>query len=200
MSSFFFTKVPPEEQMYTDIKSLNKFDEKAFCQLVDIVFSFLVSPKEGTRFMSQVSEFAGEHGVSTNALKNVVKSLLGFFKSALKSNLTPAQVKEDLEHLGLSAENSPHVSERWKANLVALSRSVVGQTFMVNQLVDMEWKFGVTAGSSDLKVVGQTFLQLKMVVDRGGTQEDVFMELTLPQFYSFLHEMERAKSTLEYFS
>ncbi|KAJ7373189.1 COMM domain-containing protein 7 [Desmophyllum pertusum] len=200
MSSFFFTKAPPEEQMYTDIKSLNKFEEKAFCQLVDVVFSFLVSPKEGTRFMSQVAEFAGEHGVSTNALKNVVKSLLNFFKSALKSNLTPAQVKEDMEHLGLSAENSPHVSDRWKANLVALSRSVVGQTFMVNQLVDMEWKFGVTAGSSDLKVVGQTFLQLKMVVDRGGTQEDVFMELTLPQFYSFLHEMEKAKSTLEYFS
>ena len=106
MSSFFFTKVPPEDQMYTDIKSLNKFDEKAFCQLVDIVFSFLVSPKEGTRFMSQVSEFAGEHGVSTNALKNVVKSLLGFFKSALKSNLTPAQVKEDLEHLGKIVINS----------------------------------------------------------------------------------------------
>lgn len=101
---------------------------------------------------------------------------------------------------GLSGENSPHISERWKANLVALSRSVVGQTFMVNELVDMEWKFGVTAGSSDLKVVGQTFLQLKMVVDRGGAQEDVFMEMTLPQFYSFLHEMEKAKSALEYFS
>lgn len=100
MSSFHFTKAPPDEQMYTDIKSLNKFEEKPFCQLVDIVFSFLVSPKEGTRFMSQVAEFAGEHGVGTNALKNVVKSLLSFFKSALKSNLTPAQVKEDLEHLG----------------------------------------------------------------------------------------------------
>ena len=101
---------------------------------------------------------------------------------------------------GLSTDNSTHVSERWKSNLIALSRSVVGQTFMVNQLVDMEWKFGVTAGSSDLKVLGQTFLQLKMVVDRGGVKEDVFMELTLPQFYSFLHEMERAKSTLEFFS
>jgi len=101
---------------------------------------------------------------------------------------------------GLSAENSSLVSEKWKSNLIALSRAVVGQTFMVNQLVDMEWKFGVTAGSSDLKVVGQTFLQLKMVIDRSGVCEDVFMELTLPQFYSFLHEMERAKSTLEYFS
>ena len=112
MSSFFFTKVPPEEQMYTDIKSLNKFDEKAFCQLVDIVFSFLVSPKEGTRLMSQVSEFAGEHGVSTNALKNVVKSLLGFFKSALKSNLTPAQVKEDLEHLGKTDHDKHNLKNR----------------------------------------------------------------------------------------
>lgn len=86
--------------MYTDIKSLNKFEEKPFCQLFDIVFSFLVSPKEGSRFMSQIAEFAEEHGLGTNALKNVVKSLLSFFKSALKSNLTPAQVKEDLEHLG----------------------------------------------------------------------------------------------------
>ena len=112
MSSFHFTKAPPDEQMYTDIKSLNKFEEKPFCQLVDIVFSFLVSPKEGTRFMSQVAEFAGEHGVGTNALKNVVKSLLSFFKSALKSNLTPAQVKEDLEHLGKNIE--------WKVWLVPL--------------------------------------------------------------------------------
>lgn len=150
--------------------------------------------------MSQISDFSSEHGLNSSALKNVVKSLLSFLKSAIKGNLTPAQVKEDLEHLGLSAENSSLVSEKWKSNLIALSRAVVGQTFMVNQLVDMEWKFGVTAGSSDLKVVGQTFLQLKMVIDRSGVCEDVFMELTLPQFYSFLHEMERAKSTLEYFS
>ena len=61
---------------------------------------------------------------------------------------------------GLSVENSPHVSERWKANLVALSRSVVGQTFMVNQLVDMEWKFGVTAGSR-LKSCGADFFAVK---------------------------------------
>ncbi|XP_068688197.1 COMM domain-containing protein 7-like [Montipora foliosa] len=200
MTSFHFTKVPPEEQMIADIKSLNRLEENIFCQLVDIVFSFLVSPRESSRFLSQVSDFAADHGLSFNAFKNVVKSLLSFLKNAMKSNLTPAQVKEDLEHLGLSAENSCHASEKWKSNLVALSRAVVDQTFMVNQLVDMEWKFGVTAGSSDLKVVGQTFLQLKMVVDRSGVQEDVFMELTLPQFYSFLHEMERAKSTLEYFS
>lgn len=105
MSSFHFTKVPPEEQIFTDIKSLNKFEEKAFSQLLEIVFSFLVSPKESSRFMSQISDFASEHGL-TSALKNVVKSLLSFLKCAIKGNLTPAQVKEDLEHLGKNLELS----------------------------------------------------------------------------------------------
>ena len=100
MSSFHFTKTAPEDQMYTDIKSLNKFEEEAFQRLVEIVFTFLVSPKEGARFMSQIEDFAEEKGVSASALKNVIKSLLGFFKSAIKSNLTPAHVKEDLEIFG----------------------------------------------------------------------------------------------------
>lgn len=73
--------------MYIDIKLFNKFDEKVFCQFVDIVFLFFVFLKEGIRFMFQVFEFVGEYGVSINVLKNVVKSLFGFFKSVLKSNL-----------------------------------------------------------------------------------------------------------------
>ena len=70
---------------------------------------------------------------------------------------------------------------------------------MINQLVDMEWKFGVTAANSDLKSVGNSFLQLKLVINKGSDEtEDVFMELSLPQFYSFLHEMEKAKASLEF--
>ena len=86
--------------MIADIKSLNRLEENIFCQLVDIVFSFLVSPRESSRFLSQVSDFAADHGLSFSAFKNVVKSLLSFLKNAMKGNLTPAQVKEDLEHLG----------------------------------------------------------------------------------------------------
>ena len=101
---------------------------------------------------------------------------------------------------GLSNEKSPYLLELWKTNLIGLSRSVMAQTFMVNPLVDMEWKFGVTAASSDMKVVGNSFLQLKLVVNKGGKKEDLYMELTLPQFYSFLHEMEKARTALEYLS
>lgn len=43
---------------------------------------------------------------------------------------------------GLSESKGEFFSDQWRANLVGLSRSALGQTLMVNQLVDMEWKFG----------------------------------------------------------
>lgn len=80
---------------------------------------------------------------------------------------------------------------------------------MVNKVVDMEWTFGVTAASSEVEAVGGTYLQLKLVIDKGvGSGEDsdasreeaVHMELTLPQFYEFLASMEQAKTYLDFLS
>lgn len=78
---------------------------------------------------------------------------------------------------------------------------MAGQVFNINQLIDMDWKFAVTAGTSDMNQVGHSFLQLKLVLDKGNKElENVCLELTLPQFYSFLHEMEKAKASLELLS
>ena len=43
---------------------------------------------------------------------------------------------------GLSEDKAEYFADQWKSNIVALSRSALGQTLMVNQLVDIEWKFG----------------------------------------------------------
>ncbi|XP_071485227.1 LOW QUALITY PROTEIN: COMM domain-containing protein 7-like [Diadema antillarum] len=196
-SSFHFTSETPTDSMFSDIQSLNKFNEEQFSQLVTIVFSFLLEPNTSSRLLSQLDDFADEQGVSGPALRNVVKSLLAVPYSAVRRNLSPSDLKEDFINLGLSEEKSSHVSEKWKSNLVGLSRSAVGQTLMVNQLVDMEWKFGA---SSELQQVGSTFIQMKLVVNKGNKTENVYMELSVPEFYSFLHEMEKAKASLEYFS
>uniref|UniRef100_H0Z7T1 COMM domain containing 7 n=1 Tax=Taeniopygia guttata TaxID=59729 RepID=H0Z7T1_TAEGU len=119
---------------------------------------------------------------------------------ALKRNLSSEQVRADFIALGLSEEKASYFAEQWKVNSPTLTRLAVGQTLMINQLIDMEWKFGVTAGSSELEKVGSIFLQLKLVVKKGSQLENVYVELTLPQFYSFLHEMERVKTSLESFS
>uniref|UniRef100_A0AAZ3RFR7 COMM domain-containing protein n=2 Tax=Oncorhynchus TaxID=8016 RepID=A0AAZ3RFR7_ONCTS len=177
-----FTKDTLPDSVSNDFQNLNKFNEQA------------------DRFLHQLSEFAGENGMSAGPLRNLMKSLLLLPHGSLKKNLTEDQVKEDLLTLGVSEDKADHFSQQWSLHYPVLSRLAVGQTLMVNQLVDMEWKFGVTVGTSELQKVGNTFLQLKLVIRKGNSTENVYMELTLPQFYNFLHEMERAKASMDCFS
>ncbi|KAG7260238.1 hypothetical protein CRUP_031893 [Coryphaenoides rupestris] len=43
---------------------------------------------------------------------------------------------------GLNEDKAAHFSKQWGDHSTVLSRRAVGQTLTVNQLVDMEWKFG----------------------------------------------------------
>jgi hypothetical protein len=89
------------------------------------------------------------------------------------------------------------VQNVWKKFSPQLSRGVISnQTLQVNPLIDMDWRFGVSIGSSELKQVGSTFLQLKFVTG----DQSKFIELDLNQFYQFLHEMEKAKVLLDSFN
>ncbi|XP_055366326.1 COMM domain-containing protein 7 isoform X2 [Betta splendens] len=164
-----------------------------FHRLIQILFQFLLEPKETDRLLQQLTEFAGDHGMSVGPLRNLMKSTLLVPQGALKKNLTAEQIKEDLLTLGLNEDKATHFSKQWGEHCAALSRLAVAQTLAVNQLVDMEWKFGVTVGTSEVQKVGNIFLQLKLVVRKGSSTENIYMELTLPQFYNFLHEMEKAK-------
>lgn len=57
----------------------------------------------------------------------------------------------------------------------------------------------MTASSKDVSKVGSTFLELKLTIDKGNNKtETVNTELSLPQFYQFLSQMEKANSFLEY--
>uniref|UniRef100_A0A452SE06 COMM domain containing 7 n=1 Tax=Ursus americanus TaxID=9643 RepID=A0A452SE06_URSAM len=158
-----------------------------FSALTEVIFHFLTEPKEVERFLAQLSEFATTNQISLGPLRSIVKSLLLVPNGALKKSLTADQVRADFITLGLSEEKATYFSEKWKQSAPTLARWAIGQTLMINQLIDMEWKFGVTSGSSELEKVGSIFLQLNFLSP----------ELTLPQFYSFLHEMERVRASME---
>ncbi|XP_077192193.1 COMM domain-containing protein 7 [Paroedura picta] len=180
-----------------DMQPLNQLSGQQFASLTKVIFQFLGEPKEVERFLTQLSDFAALNKIGLGPLKSIARSLLLVPTSALKRVLSAEQVRADLIALGLSEEKAAYFEEQWKENSPALLRLAVGHTLMVNQLIDMEWKFGVTAGSSEVEKGGSIFLQLKLVVKKGNQTEPVYLELTLPQFYSFLHEMERVKSSLE---
>ncbi len=64
-----------------------------------------------------------------------------------------------------------------------LSESMIEKTLKVNELVDMEWRFGVTAANDELQQVGKVFLQLKLTIDRGGRRETVPMGIFVCLFH-----------------
>ncbi|XP_004346286.1 COMM domain-containing protein 7 [Capsaspora owczarzaki ATCC 30864] len=192
-----YTKDAPDPQLRAHFTALAALEKEPFAQLVTIVFGFLSQPQSGL-LLDQLQEFATTHGTDVQVLRDIVRSLLLFLKAATRLSLTPIHVKEDLNQLGLEEPKARFVATQWKNNSVAVTKTMVGQTLMVNQLIDMEWRFGITAGSSEIRSIGSTFLQLKLVLNRGNGPEDTFIELTLPQFYTFLHEMEKAKTSLDH--
>jgi hypothetical protein len=112
------------------------------------------------------------------------------------------RVGERCTELGLKAETVSALMKVWKARSVSVATSLLSKALSNNQLVDMDWVFGVTAASDDCDHVGKTFLQLKLVLEGsgGGGRRTVVMELTLDQFYQFLASMEKCKSYLDYVS
>ncbi|KAL0482026.1 hypothetical protein AKO1_013283 [Acrasis kona] len=148
----------------------------------------------------QLSPLAQDAGVPTLKLMNVVRSLIMLLQGSIKRNLKLETLIEDCETLGLDDERVKYVCGTWKKYYVAISKGVLSQTLSVNPLKDLDWRFGVTASSSELSSVGRTFLQLKLTLDQGDGLKDVFVELTLNQFYDLLHQLESAKQTLDFFT
>jgi len=201
MSNFRFTKEAPSQDLLNDLQNLGTMSDDLFDELVDLLLNYL-SQEEDSDLRSAIQNLSKKHSFNIGSLAKIVKSSLFFFENAIRSNLTPLYLKEDLTNFGISEERGDATASKWRQKIVQLSRTVIEtQTLMINNLVDMEWKFGVTASSSDLGRVRSTFLQLKLVVDKGNnTTENIYMELTLPQFYEFLQEMQKAKANLEIFS
>ena len=207
-------KTDVDEQLLQDIQLLNKFSETDLISFVSIIVTWIIAPGS-SNLMESMGNFVKSSNSSAKLVKATTRGLLILLKGTLRYNVSPTQLGTDLETLGLASERKGAVAQIWQKNYASLSRAAITKTLSMNELVNMEWKFGVTASSNDLESVGNTFLQLKLVINKGGhggdkddkddsnnnnNKEVVYMELTLPQFYNFLAEMEKAKSTIDFFT
>merc|ERR1712228_192676 len=181
------------------VGKLNKFeDETVLKDLLNIVLDLSRSDWKSNG-QEDIIEFAKTQGIANvGALKTLVGELKSIPGNAVKKNIAAAQFKADLQADGLHEAQANVFSELYDARLPELRSAAIESTLSVNQLVDLQWKFGVTAASSDIQLVGNTFLQMKWTVKgEDGKLETICMELSLPQFYKFLHEMEKAKASME---
>ncbi|CAK9812704.1 COMM domain-containing protein 7 [Anthophora retusa] len=67
----------------------------------------------------------------------------------------------------------------------------------ITKILDVSWRFGVTAANSESDNVGRSFVQLKLNLEECGKARDVFVEMTISEFYQFFHDLEKAKCDLD---
>lgn len=67
-------------------------------------------------------------------------------------------------------------------------------------LVDIHWKLGVVAGSSEEGEAGRTFVQVNFICQAPGESKRSakLVEMSLEKFYDFLHQLEKCKASLEH--
>uniref|UniRef100_UPI00358EDF5B COMM domain-containing protein 7 n=1 Tax=Myxine glutinosa TaxID=7769 RepID=UPI00358EDF5B len=167
--------------------TLKDLSAQQFSSLLATAFGILVDPRKADGVEGKLP--------SGSSLIHLTAILL-LARDANRKNLTGEKLTEQLKKNGLSEEQALRFTDQWNPKAWSLSPKLGYQGVTTNRLVDMEWRFGVSAGSSEVKQAGNLFLQLKLVVKKGGKVENVYMELTMPQFYNFLHEMERARALL----
>lgn len=195
-ANFYFSPdAAPSAQLFTDVQTLNALNtETQLPPLITITFAYLLR-KEGAQEM--LKGFSAEHRINQKVLESTVKGTLFFFNECLKRNISTTQLQSDLVNLGMDADKADVLCGIWKDQFVTLTENMVANTLKINELIDMQWKFGVTAATSELAEAGNCFLQLKLVVNKGGKPDNVLMELSLPQFYAMLNSLQKAAATLE---
>ena len=172
-----------DESLQNDIAALNNIDVKKCGILIKSSLTF--AAKLNIMSMDQVidelsMDITEKLEMKSKSLKRVLKSLLLFVSGAIKYNLSVTSVESDLTEFGLDSDHISVFTKSWNAHYVKLNRSAVKSSLSINEVIDMEWKFGVSASSDSCKKLGTTFLQLKLVIDKGNDKtEDVVMGMYL---------------------
>ena len=176
--------------------TINKTD---LLRLTDIVLSFLISPATFD-IQTQLNSFAEETPmINASVIKSSTRGLILFYQECMKEGMSVTQIHARCSELVLDIILSEAIVETWNRKTVKVAASLVSRTITANKLIDMDWSFGVTAGSSDALQVGKTYLQLRLTIDEQSRGIRVyFVELSVEQFYSFLASLEAAKQYLDF--
>ena len=121
--------------------------------------------------------------------------------------------------VGLNPKSADSLRSVWSKHSNGIRSSLLRQIMAVNNLVNLDWSFGVTTATDENEEVrirghiyfrhrcvhryiysqlNRTFLQMKLTIRaEDGSLQDSFVELTVEQFYAFIAQMERARALMD---
>lgn len=177
-------------------------DDAVINHILDLSLEMLVSPSGDLDVMDRIREIceADGGGLKSNHVKIAVNESSKAFEAGMMNGWSSQLLSTNLaSEYEMPEQVVKLAAKKWAANRGRITISSLSKTLKANQLVDMDWSFGVTASNDSYDEIGKTFLQLKLTFDRdvGVHGRFMFLELTVDQFFQFLASLEKCKQYLE---
>ena len=96
-------KADVDIQLAQDITLLNKLSEEHLTSFVTTIVTWIIAPG-ASNLMESMGAFVKSSGTSGKVVKACVRGLLIFLKGTLRYNVSPKQLGNDLDLLGLASE------------------------------------------------------------------------------------------------
>lgn len=185
-TSYNFTGgLPVATQLRSDFALVNEWhpDElSAFTR--DVLLAALLSSSAKSE-NELIAAFTTTYPQHKQTARSILTSLIQFFMGTMKHSQgqggvggldgVTKSIERDLASLGLDATKGEMLGKNFLTCFAALTENAMAQSLTVNQLVDINWKFLVTASSSEMSQLGACSLQIQMIVQKGEKKENVIM-------------------------
>lgn len=159
----------------------------------------LISTSHPVDIAAECERAGADAGLKPKASRSILRTLMLVFRGCARHHVTCPQLKDDLLRLGVDDTAAGRVAEAWEAHRADVAVALATRLLPVTApLIHMDWRLGVTVATDDLARVGSTYVQLKLMLDVRGQLVVEHVEMTVPQFYDLLADMERAKSYMDY--
>lgn len=184
-----------DTQLIADLRASASLADEALYELFKQSVNYLENPAlQPEDFMKAVSKVE----LNPIDLESSARAVLLLLKFAASRFLSSQKLADDCASVGMSAQVTAAVKKLWDKERSLLLHNTLAQTLTGSELLDLEWKFGVTSGSQVIPGGGQCFVQLKLTtLSAAGSQSRVDFELNVRQFYQLLAELEKLKTVVD---
>ena len=139
-----------DEVLARDLRCLQSLSDEQLQALLQLVIGFLIDSK-GSDFQDKLGVYAETHGqgLGGSVLKSMVRASLLFLQRGVRAGWSEEQVLEACSGMGLSEECGVVVGRCWAQQSSNLTSTLLSKIVSANQLMDVDWSFGVTAATDD---------------------------------------------------
>jgi hypothetical protein len=137
-----------DEVLARDLAALEELSTEQLEGLLRLVIGFLIDSR-GSGFQEKLGVYSETHGMGGAALKSMVRASLLFLQRGVRAGWAADQVEEACAAVGLSADCAAVFGRCWAQQSSSLTSTLLSKIVSANQLMDVDWSFGVTAASDD---------------------------------------------------